>query len=186
MFRLVPFGCLHPLPWFGVWYVQHLLPPKLMHVVCACRAMGMFWKAARIGERLSPWVSISCVAMAISVLFFWISRILKGFSTCTCNGACTQWRTQYLCSFHGMEQLLNLYIIVSFWSDHDRWRAVNVFAPCKTTQRRKSHSCWYGALSADELAFSRWESSRGCAWLVRWSTLNTCTWVYDFYVCGVW
>ncbi|OCK85376.1 S-adenosylmethionine-dependent methyltransferase [Lepidopterella palustris CBS 459.81] len=28
---------------------------------------GIFWKAARIGERLSPYVSICCVLMAISI-----------------------------------------------------------------------------------------------------------------------
>ncbi|KAK9478826.1 hypothetical protein V1514DRAFT_329866 [Lipomyces japonicus] len=28
---------------------------------------GIFWKAARIGERLSPYVSICCIAMAISL-----------------------------------------------------------------------------------------------------------------------
>lgn len=31
---------------------------------------GLFWKAARIGERLSPWVSVACIAMGVSVLFF--------------------------------------------------------------------------------------------------------------------
>ena len=30
---------------------------------------GLPWKLARIGERLSPWVAASCVAMAIHVLF---------------------------------------------------------------------------------------------------------------------
>ncbi|KAF3088379.1 hypothetical protein TWF569_011469 [Orbilia oligospora] len=29
---------------------------------------GVFWKAARIGERLSPYVSICCIVMAISRL----------------------------------------------------------------------------------------------------------------------
>ncbi|BAM82365.1 hypothetical protein, conserved [Cyanidioschyzon merolae strain 10D] len=29
---------------------------------------GVFWKAARIGERLSPYVSLCCLAMAVSVL----------------------------------------------------------------------------------------------------------------------
>ncbi|CAL8581893.1 hypothetical protein XPA_007573 [Xanthoria parietina] len=29
---------------------------------------GIFWKCARIGERLSPYVSICCVAMAISMM----------------------------------------------------------------------------------------------------------------------
>jgi len=28
---------------------------------------GVFWKCARIGERLSPYVSICCVVMAVSV-----------------------------------------------------------------------------------------------------------------------
>ncbi|CAI2351439.1 unnamed protein product [Caenorhabditis sp. 36 PRJEB53466] len=31
--------------------------------------LGVFWKCARIGERLSPWVSISCFCMAFVVLF---------------------------------------------------------------------------------------------------------------------
>jgi hypothetical protein len=29
---------------------------------------GVFWKAARIGERLSPWISILCLLMAIHAL----------------------------------------------------------------------------------------------------------------------
>ncbi|KAF2759702.1 DUF1242-domain-containing protein, partial [Pseudovirgaria hyperparasitica] len=28
-------------------------------------ALGIFWKCARIGERLSPYVSICCVVMAV-------------------------------------------------------------------------------------------------------------------------
>eukprot|EP00898_Chlorokybus_atmophyticus_P008125 jgi/Chlat1/8313/Chrsp78S07726 len=31
---------------------------------------GLFWKAARIGERLSPWVSLSCIAMALTLLVY--------------------------------------------------------------------------------------------------------------------
>ena len=31
--------------------------------------LGIFWKFARIGERLSPYVSMCCVAMACTVLF---------------------------------------------------------------------------------------------------------------------
>ncbi|KAG5361226.1 Protein kish-A [Yarrowia sp. C11] len=30
--------------------------------------LGIFWKAARIGERLSPYVSLCCIAMAVSKL----------------------------------------------------------------------------------------------------------------------
>jgi hypothetical protein len=32
--------------------------------------LGVFWKAARIGERLSPYVSICCIMMAMGILFF--------------------------------------------------------------------------------------------------------------------
>ena len=31
-------------------------------------AFGLFWKAARVGERLSPYVSLVCVVMALSEL----------------------------------------------------------------------------------------------------------------------
>ncbi|GJE94138.1 protein kish [Phanerochaete sordida] len=30
--------------------------------------LGLFWMSARIGERLSPWVSMACIAMAITIL----------------------------------------------------------------------------------------------------------------------
>ena len=33
------------------------------------RILGVFWKSARIGERLSPFVGVWCVAMAFGVLF---------------------------------------------------------------------------------------------------------------------
>lgn len=33
---------------------------------CLTRVFGPFWKCARIGERLSPYVSICCVLMAVS------------------------------------------------------------------------------------------------------------------------
>ncbi|KAG5437764.1 hypothetical protein PCANB_000477 [Pneumocystis canis] len=32
-------------------------------------ALSVFWKAARIGERLSPYVSICCILMAVYDLF---------------------------------------------------------------------------------------------------------------------
>ena len=31
---------------------------------------GIFWKAARVGERLSPYVGVGCVIMAVYVLLF--------------------------------------------------------------------------------------------------------------------
>ncbi|KAI0667566.1 hypothetical protein C8Q78DRAFT_982126 [Trametes maxima] len=30
--------------------------------------LGLFWMSARIGERLSPYVALACVAMAITLL----------------------------------------------------------------------------------------------------------------------
>lgn len=30
--------------------------------------LGLFWKAARIGERLSFYVALACIAMAINIL----------------------------------------------------------------------------------------------------------------------
>lgn len=32
------------------------------------RVFGIFWKCARVGERLSPYVSLCCVVMAVSIL----------------------------------------------------------------------------------------------------------------------
>ncbi|KAM3721893.1 Protein kish-A [Dirofilaria immitis] len=31
--------------------------------------LGVFWKCARIGERLSPWIALACFSMAFVVLF---------------------------------------------------------------------------------------------------------------------
>jgi len=30
--------------------------------------LGLFWMSARIGERLSPYVAIACIAMAVKIL----------------------------------------------------------------------------------------------------------------------
>jgi small basic protein len=30
--------------------------------------LGLFWKAARIGERLSPYVSLACIIMGITLM----------------------------------------------------------------------------------------------------------------------
>jgi len=49
-------------------YVKLLAPNLLDPYRTGFR--GLFWKAARIGERLSPWVSICCIIMSISVLLF--------------------------------------------------------------------------------------------------------------------
>lgn len=32
------------------------------------RVVGIFWKCARVGERLSPYVSICCFLMAVSFM----------------------------------------------------------------------------------------------------------------------
>jgi hypothetical protein len=31
--------------------------------------MGLFFKAARVGERLSPYVSLACIGMAVTILW---------------------------------------------------------------------------------------------------------------------
>ncbi|KAI8108586.1 hypothetical protein M9434_006611 [Picochlorum sp. BPE23] len=31
---------------------------------------GVFWKFARVGERLSLWVSLALIGMAVSIVFF--------------------------------------------------------------------------------------------------------------------
>ena len=31
--------------------------------------LGLAWKCARVGERLSPWVAVACIAMAVHTLF---------------------------------------------------------------------------------------------------------------------
>ncbi|EXJ72257.1 uncharacterized protein A1O5_04761 [Cladophialophora psammophila CBS 110553] len=40
----------------------------LISVLRGISVIGIFWKCARIGERLSPYVSIFCIAMAPSVV----------------------------------------------------------------------------------------------------------------------
>lgn len=36
-------------------------------VVRKTSVLGIFWKCARVGERLSPYVSLCCIAMAVSI-----------------------------------------------------------------------------------------------------------------------
>lgn len=50
-------------------------------VVSLFRFFGIFWKCARIGERLSPYVSICCILMAVSrsqILYTWMLVELLG------------------------------------------------------------------------------------------------------------
>ncbi|KAH0452859.1 hypothetical protein IEQ34_017183 [Dendrobium chrysotoxum] len=44
----------------------HALDIPLFYI----RFRGFFWKAARIGERLSPWVAMGCFAMGVSIIIF--------------------------------------------------------------------------------------------------------------------
>ena len=48
-------------------------PPPAAHAAAAAaplrRFRGLFWKFARVGERLSPWVALACLGMAFSILF---------------------------------------------------------------------------------------------------------------------
>ena len=34
------------------------------------RVLGIFWKFARIGERLSPYISVACIFMAVRYLIY--------------------------------------------------------------------------------------------------------------------
>ncbi|KAF2745676.1 DUF1242-domain-containing protein [Sporormia fimetaria CBS 119925] len=45
----------------------HATFPSLMDRNRDNYLVGPFWKCARIGERLSPYVSLACVVMAVSV-----------------------------------------------------------------------------------------------------------------------
>ena len=49
-------------------------PPHLRHTIptettanAPHSVLGIFWKFARVGERLSPYISICCVVMAVSI-----------------------------------------------------------------------------------------------------------------------
>ncbi|CAK5050254.1 unnamed protein product [Meloidogyne enterolobii] len=69
----------------AIFNLQSLITVLLL-LICACtylRAIlpalidrnkqgipGLFWKCARIGERLSLWVSFGCFCMAAFLLFF--------------------------------------------------------------------------------------------------------------------
>ncbi|KAJ4859052.1 hypothetical protein T069G_07319 [Trichoderma breve] len=49
-------------------YVHHFTPGIMDRNKNGYSVMGIFWKCARIGERLSPYISICCVIMAVSML----------------------------------------------------------------------------------------------------------------------
>lgn len=49
---------------------QLQLPAIANAAAVPCRFRGLFWKFARVGERLSPWVAFACIFMAVSVVFF--------------------------------------------------------------------------------------------------------------------
>ncbi|KAI9903265.1 hypothetical protein N3K66_002617 [Trichothecium roseum] len=48
-------------------YVHHFFPSIMDRNKNG--GIGIFWKCARIGERLSPYISLGCVIMAVTVLF---------------------------------------------------------------------------------------------------------------------
>ncbi|KAJ5074252.1 protein kish-a [Anaeramoeba ignava] len=39
--------------------------------------LGLLWKFARIGERLSPWVSLSCLFMGSAFLFSYLIQLFS-------------------------------------------------------------------------------------------------------------
>ncbi|KAL1516828.1 hypothetical protein ABEB36_000677 [Hypothenemus hampei] len=68
----------------AIFNLQSLLTVALL-LICTCTylksffptvldknrtgVLKTFWKCARIGERLSPWIASSCLFMAFSILF---------------------------------------------------------------------------------------------------------------------
>lgn len=58
--------------WIGIEMGRHnfrlALAWKIRRLLTMGRVFGIFWKCARIGERLSPYVSLCCIIMAVSVL----------------------------------------------------------------------------------------------------------------------
>jgi hypothetical protein len=54
-----------PICWEAINYNKSMNLTNGFHF---CSIMGIFWKSSRIGERLSPYVSIFCVVMAFSLL----------------------------------------------------------------------------------------------------------------------
>jgi hypothetical protein len=52
------------------WIIRREIRELVLWMLCSdyCyyRPLGTFWRAARVGERLSPYVSLCCVAMAVS------------------------------------------------------------------------------------------------------------------------
>ena len=57
-------------PSFSALYCSVCLSVSVCVVARWARFRGTFWKCARIGERLSPWVSAACVAMGVHILFW--------------------------------------------------------------------------------------------------------------------
>ncbi|KAJ0630792.1 hypothetical protein HanOQP8_Chr17g0642351 [Helianthus annuus] len=53
--------------------MDHGITYILVHelgILTVTQFRGFFWKAARIGERLSPWVAVGCFTMGVSIIFF--------------------------------------------------------------------------------------------------------------------
>ena len=50
-----------------IWFRQRTLQKREAESDNPHRPLGTFWRAARVGERLSPYVSLCCVAMAVSL-----------------------------------------------------------------------------------------------------------------------
>ncbi|CRK28542.1 hypothetical protein BN1723_014132 [Verticillium longisporum] len=49
-------------------YTHQIFPSFMDNRKDGLSVVGIFWKFARVGERLSPYVSLACVFMAVSLL----------------------------------------------------------------------------------------------------------------------
>lgn len=47
--------------------------------------MSPFWKAARVGERLSPYVAVACVVMAVSLVSSYLVWIIVWWGGVQCD-----------------------------------------------------------------------------------------------------
>lgn len=85
--------------WIGIEMGKQSFQPTLTwQLLMIGRVFGIFWKCARVGERLSPYVSLCCIIMAVSVIY-----VLMGWKTydgCVGfpDGKILSWGWQIRCS----------------------------------------------------------------------------------------
>ncbi|CAK9819821.1 Protein kish-A [Anthophora plagiata] len=51
-------------------YIRSIVPTLMDNRLGKVGLQGTLWKCARLGERKSPYVAVSCLLMALSILFW--------------------------------------------------------------------------------------------------------------------